>query len=99
MGENTCDGKKKAYEILGPLVNDLYIMDLPQTKSGMGKALLKEEYRKFIAKLEEVSGKKITVASLKKAVELVNAKRKAVKRLAALRAADRRRYRDLTPCW
>ncbi len=88
VGENTCDGNKKAYEILGPLVNDLYIMDLPQTKSGMGKALLKEEYRKFIAKLEEVSGKKITVASLKKAVELVNAKRKAVKRLAALRAAD-----------
>ena len=33
-------------------------MDLPQTKSEMGKDLLKEEYRKFIAKLENVSGKK-----------------------------------------
>jgi len=69
-------------------VKDLYIMDLPQTKSEMGRALLKEEYRKFIAKLEEVSGKKVTVASLKKAVEIVNAKRMAVKRLAAIRAAD-----------
>jgi benzoyl-CoA reductase/2-hydroxyglutaryl-CoA dehydratase subunit BcrC/BadD/HgdB len=88
VGENTCDGKKKAYEILAPLVKDLYIMDLPQTKSEMGKALLKEEYRRFIAKLEKVSGKKVTAASLKKAVEIVNAKRKAVKRLAAIRAAD-----------
>ncbi|MGA9621389.1 MAG: double-cubane-cluster-containing anaerobic reductase [Methanoregula sp.] len=88
VGENTCDGKKKAYEIMGPLVKDLYIMDLPQTKSEMAKSVLKEEYRKFIEKLEKVSGKKITAASLKKAVELVNAKRRAVKRLAAIRAAD-----------
>jgi len=88
VGENTCDGKKKAYEVLAPLVKDLYIMDLPQTKSEMGKALLKEEYRRFIAKLENVSGKKVTVASLKKAVNIVNAKRMAVKRLAAIRAAD-----------
>ncbi len=88
VGENTCDGKKKAYEILGPLVKDLYIMDLPQTKSEAGKALLKAEYRKFIVKLEKVSGKKVTVASLKKAIETVNAKRMAVKRLAAIRAAD-----------
>jgi benzoyl-CoA reductase/2-hydroxyglutaryl-CoA dehydratase subunit BcrC/BadD/HgdB len=88
VGENTCDGKKKAYEILAPLVKDLYVMDLPQTKSEMGKALLKEEYRKFIAKLEKVSGKKVTAASLKKAIEIVNAKRMAVKRLAAIRAAD-----------
>ena len=88
VGENTCDGKKKAYEILAPLVKDLYIMDLPQTKSAMGRALLKEEYRKFIVKLEKISGKKVTIASLKKAVEIVNAKRMAVKRLATIRAAD-----------
>lgn len=88
VGENTCDGKKKSYEILAPLVKDLYIMDLPQMKTDMGRALLKEEYRKFITKLEEVSGKKITVESLKKGIEVVNAKRKAVKRLAGIRAAD-----------
>jgi benzoyl-CoA reductase/2-hydroxyglutaryl-CoA dehydratase subunit BcrC/BadD/HgdB len=33
VGENTCDGKKKAYEVLGTLVDNLYVMDLPQTKS------------------------------------------------------------------
>lgn len=88
VGENTCDGKKKSYEILAPLVKDLYIMDLPQMKTDTGKALLKEEYRKFIAKLESVSGKKITTESLQKGIDIVNAKRKAVKRLAGIRAAD-----------
>lgn len=88
VGENTCDGKKKAYELFRPLVKDLYVMDLPQTKSEAGRHLLKEEYRRFIAKLEKESGKKITVQSLKKGIEMVNAKRKAMIRLAALRAAD-----------
>ncbi|HVN96610.1 MAG TPA: double-cubane-cluster-containing anaerobic reductase [Syntrophorhabdaceae bacterium] len=88
VGENTCDGKKKAYEVLGPLVSDLYIIDLPQMKSEAGKALLKEEYRKFAQKLEAASGKKITVESLKKGIEITNAKRKAVKRLAEIRKAD-----------
>ena len=88
VGENTCDGKKKAYEIMGPLLRDLYVMDLPQMKSGSGRDLLKEEYRKFIGKLEEVTGKKVTADGLKKAAGIVNAKRAAVKRLAAIRASD-----------
>ncbi len=88
VGENTCDGKKKSYEILGPMVKDLYVMDLPQMKSESGRAVLKEEYRKFAAKLEKVSGKKITAESLKKGIDIVNEKRKAVKRLAELRSAD-----------
>ncbi|MFH0975232.1 MAG: double-cubane-cluster-containing anaerobic reductase [Spirochaetota bacterium] len=88
VGENTCDGKKKSYEILAPLVNDLYIMDLPQMKSKAGKTLLKQEYNKFIKKLEKTSQKKITTQSLKKGIKIVNAKRKAVKRLADLRKAD-----------
>ena len=88
VGENTCDGKKKSYEILSALVKDLYVMDLPQMKNVQGRALLKEEYRRFMAKLEEVSGRTITAAALKKGIEIVDGKRRAVKRLAALRAAD-----------
>jgi benzoyl-CoA reductase/2-hydroxyglutaryl-CoA dehydratase subunit BcrC/BadD/HgdB len=88
VGENTCDGKKKAYEVLSPMVTDLYIIDLPQMKSDTGKTLLKEEYRKFMAKLEETSRKKITLETLKKGIEITNAKRSAVKRLADLRKAD-----------
>ena len=88
VGENTCDGKKKSYEMLAPLVKDLYVMDMPQMKSELGRTLLKEEYKKLLNKLEKVSGKKITVESLKKGIDIVNAKRKAVKRLTELRAAD-----------
>ncbi len=88
VGENTCDGKKKSYEILAQLVKDFYVIDMPQMKSGEGRALLFKEYRKFAKKLEETSGKRITVDSLQKAIRIVNAKRKAVKRLADLRKAD-----------
>jgi len=88
VGENTCDGKKKAYEVLSPYVKDLYVVDLPQTKSNAGKMLLKEEYLKFIAKLEEISGKKITYENLRKGIDIVNAKRKAVLRLAELRKSN-----------
>ena len=42
VGENTCDGKKKAYESLGSLVDNLYIMDLPQMKSDQGRDLLRD---------------------------------------------------------
>lgn len=88
VGENTCDGKKKAYEVLEPMVRDLYIIDLPQMKSDKGKMLLRDEYRMFMAKLEDASGRKITAETLKKGIETANAKRKAVKRLAELRKAD-----------
>lgn len=88
VGENTCDGKKKAYEVLLPMVKDLYVIDLHQTKSDAGRMLLKGEYLKFMTKLEETSGKKITPDSLRKGIEITNGKRKAVKRLAELRKAD-----------
>ena len=31
VGETTCDGKKKAYELLGEMQN-VYVMELPQMK-------------------------------------------------------------------
>ncbi|MEX1312751.1 MAG: 2-hydroxyacyl-CoA dehydratase family protein, partial [Desulfotignum sp.] len=65
VGENTCDGKKKAYETLGHLVDNLYVMDLPQTKTDQTKALLKAEYMKFKAAVEELTGVAVTPESLK----------------------------------
>lgn len=88
VGENTCDGKKKSYEILKDLVPNLYVMDLPQMKSDAGKALLKSEYEKFALALEKLSGKAINYTGLKKGIEMVNRKRKAVHRLSVLRQAD-----------
>jgi benzoyl-CoA reductase/2-hydroxyglutaryl-CoA dehydratase subunit BcrC/BadD/HgdB len=88
VGENTCDGKKKAYEIFGTLQDNLYIMDMPQMKSDDGRNLLKSEYRKFRAKIEEISGKKITAEDLKKGIKIANGKRRAIHRLNRLRSAD-----------
>jgi benzoyl-CoA reductase/2-hydroxyglutaryl-CoA dehydratase subunit BcrC/BadD/HgdB len=88
VGENTCDGKKKAYETLGRLTDSLYVMDLPQVKSDAGRALLRAEYDRFRSAVEELTGISITAESLKKAIQTVNAKRSAIYRLSALRKAD-----------
>lgn len=88
VGENTCDGKKKAYESLGPLVKNLYVMDVPQMKSQEGRALMKAEYDRFKKAMEALTGVSVTADSLKNAIGLVNAKRAAMHRLYRLRSAD-----------
>ena len=89
VGENTCDGKKKAYEPLKELIPSLYVMDLPQMKTQDGRTLLKNEYKAFAAHMENTAKKTITVEGLKEAIELVNSKRKALHRLAALRKTEK----------
>jgi len=88
VGENTCDGKKKAYESFGKLVDNLYVMDLPQMKSGEGRALLKAEYHRFKKEVEGLTGVSITPESLKKGIQTVNKKRAALHRLSSLRKHD-----------
>jgi benzoyl-CoA reductase/2-hydroxyglutaryl-CoA dehydratase subunit BcrC/BadD/HgdB len=88
VGENTCDGKKKSYEIFKDLVPRLHVMDLPQTKSAEGRALLKAEFARFAAYLEELTGRKLTADALRQGIATVNAKRAAMHRLARLRGAD-----------
>ncbi len=88
VGENTCDGKKKAYESLGPMLGNLYVMDLPQVKSDQGRTLLRAEYERFKMAVQALTSVTITHESLKKAIQTVNAKRMALHRLARLRKAD-----------
>lgn len=88
VGENTCDGKKKSYEVLKNLVPNLYIMDLPQMKSQEGRALLRAEYEKFKQAVEDLTGVTIDAPRLKKGIQIVNNKRKAIHRLSELRRAD-----------
>ena len=88
VGENTCDGKKKSFETLNGLISNLYVMDIPQMKSTEGRNLLKAEYMRFKNAVEELTGITIDSARLKKGIEIVNNKRKAVHRLSILRKAD-----------
>lgn len=88
VGENTCDGKKKSFESYAKIVKNLYVMDLPQMKGDAGRTLLSSEYQRFAAKLEELTGVKITEENLSRGIRIVNNKRKALTRLAALRSAN-----------
>lgn len=87
VGETTCDGKKKFYEILGEL-QDVYVMELPQKKGERDVALWHGEVRAFVSRLEELTGKKLDEGALQDAIKVVNNKRKALLRLAELRKSD-----------
>ena len=87
VGETTCDGKKKAYEILGQDV-PMYIMDVPQMKRPKDIVKWKEEIADFASKVEEITGNKVSVEKLKGAIRIVNEKRKAMKRVYEARKSE-----------
>ncbi|UKL13238.1 double-cubane-cluster-containing anaerobic reductase [Dissulfurimicrobium hydrothermale] len=87
IGETTCDGKKKAYEIFGGF-QPVYVMEVPQTKSEAAHRLYESEVVRLKDHLEAVSGKKITVKALNQAIRLVNRRRRGLQRLNRLRFAS-----------
>jgi benzoyl-CoA reductase/2-hydroxyglutaryl-CoA dehydratase subunit BcrC/BadD/HgdB len=88
VGETTCDGKKKVYELLNELV-PTYVLEVPhKPDTQQGKEFWFKELEAFKTELEKVTGNKITAEKLKSAIELINGKRKALKRLSDLRAAS-----------
>ncbi len=87
VGETTCDGKKKYYEILGQF-QPVHVMELPQRKDDVDRALWRSEVRRLAERLEELAGRKIEPESLREAIKVVNEKRRALLRLAELRKSD-----------
>ena len=87
VGENTCDGKKKAWEILAEDA-PMHIMDIPQMKRPEDYAHWEDELKGYLRKCEELTGNKVTPENLRSAIKLVNKKRKALQRLAGLRKLD-----------
>jgi len=86
VGETTCDGKKKVYELLNELI-PTYVLEVPhKPDTRQGKEFWYKELEAFKAKLEEVTGNKIAPEKLKELIELINNKRKALKHLSDLRA-------------
>jgi len=85
VGETTCDGKKKVYELLNEEI-PTYIMEIPhKPDSAQGRKLWLKELEMFKAELERVTGNNITAEKLKASIDLINNKRKALKRLSDLR--------------
>ncbi|MDD7369082.1 MAG: double-cubane-cluster-containing anaerobic reductase [Berryella intestinalis] len=80
VGETTCDGKKKAYEILA---NDapMYVMDVPQMKREKDIVKWAGEIEEFAAMVEEVTGNELTPENLGRAIKVINDKRRALARV------------------
>ena len=88
IGETTCDGKKKAWEILGEDV-PMHVMDLPQMKRRKDVKAWAEEIQDLKDVVEKFTGNKVTSEKLAESIKLINEKRKALARLYECRKADK----------
>lgn len=88
VGETTCDGKKKAWEILAEDV-PVHVMDLPQMKREKDIKAWAEEIKDFKKVVEEVTGNEVTAESLGESIKLINDKRRSLKRLYELRKNEK----------
>jgi len=84
VGETTCDGKKKAWEILAEDV-PVHVMNLPQMKRAKDVKAWAEEIEAFKEVVEQFTGNKVTAEKLADSIKLINNKRKALERLYDLR--------------
>ena len=88
VGETTCDGKKKAWEILSEDV-PVHVMNLPQMKRAKDVKAWAEEIGEFKDKVEAFTGNKVTADKLAASIRLINGKRKALQRLYDLRKNEK----------
>jgi len=84
IGETTCDGKKKAWEILAADV-PMHVMDLPQMKRVKDVKAWAEEIVEFKRVVEKFTGNEVSAESLADAIRLINDKRRALARLYEFR--------------
>lgn len=88
VGETTCGGKKKMYELLGLYV-PTHILHLPHKKDdAISRNLWFEEVKKFKGRVEQLTGRTVTDEKLRAAIDLANSKRKALARVYNTRKAD-----------
>lgn len=78
IGETTCDGKKKMYELLND-IKETYILHLPQSQERpYAKDIWYEEVKLLKEKMEEKFGVEVTDEKLREAVKRRNRLRKAM---------------------
>ncbi|AGA70701.1 Benzoyl-CoA reductase/2-hydroxyglutaryl-CoA dehydratase subunit, BcrC/BadD/HgdB [Desulfitobacterium dichloroeliminans LMG P-21439] len=87
IGETTCDGKKKMYELLEEIKN-LHVMQLPQTQNDeASKELWYKEVLRLKERIEQDFGVTITDENIKKAIKIKNEERKVLKEFYELSKA------------
>lgn len=88
VGETTCDGKKKMYELLGH-IKQTYVLHLPQGQHAADALeLWTRELRRFIAYLEQTFHVAITPKSLRAAAKLRNEERRVRCELMSLQQLE-----------
>lgn len=80
VGETTCDGKKKMYELMGEF-KETYIMELPNTQREDALNLWRNEMIRFKEYLEEKFNVTITEDDIRQAIKTNNEARLALRRL------------------
>lgn len=87
VGETTCDGKKKMYELMSQF-KDVYVMQLPQSQDERGRKFWRESCLELKKKLEEKFGTVITDEAVRKAVHTENGVRRALQRFYGVMKHD-----------
>lgn len=87
IGETTCDGKKKMYELMGE-IKDVFLMELPNSQKETGFELWKSEVMRLKKYMEDKFQITITDEMVKKAIHTENEVRKSLKRFYELMKLD-----------
>ncbi|RHO39906.1 double-cubane-cluster-containing anaerobic reductase [Dorea sp. AM13-35] len=80
VGETTCDGKKKMYELMSKF-KDTFVMELPNSQSEDSLKLWKKEIIRFKEYLEKKFDVEITEEQIREAVKVNNEARRSLKKL------------------
>jgi benzoyl-CoA reductase/2-hydroxyglutaryl-CoA dehydratase subunit BcrC/BadD/HgdB len=81
----TCDQRRKSVDILRDMGIDVFPLEIPANKdSEESRYYWQNSVRNFAGKLQQVTGRKITTAGLKKAILTIQVAREAYRRLQAM---------------
>ena len=87
VGETTCDGKKKMYELMSKF-KDTFVMELPNSQSEDSLKLWKKEIIRFKEYLEKKFDVEITEEQIREAVKVNNEARRSLKKLYEIMRHD-----------
>ena len=87
VGETTCDGKKKMYELMSEF-KDVFLLQLPQTQTEEAALSYRKEIIRFKEYLEKKFSVKITDAQVREAVHRNNEIRLAIRNLYGVMKND-----------
>ena len=87
IGETTCDGKQKMYELMGEF-KPVHVMNLPHNQGEDALNLWEKEVIRVKEKIEDTFGVEISDENLENQIKLENKIRKAFKKLAGTMAND-----------